>query len=143
MPGCWLEFDVACGDFLRDSNYLQGKTMVYRCPSCRSERIETRNLGRKAGGLIGTVGGSVGGVASSLSGAEIGMTVGVVAGPPGMVLGGLLGALIGALVGGTAGGLAGAQLGEMVDQRVLDNYHCLACGYTFGCSPQNTDDCLK
>lgn len=71
------------------------------------------------------------------------MTVGIVAGPPGKLAGGLLGALIGALVGGTAGGLAGAQLGEMVDQHVLDNYRCLACSYTFGCSPQNTDDCQK
>lgn len=131
------------GEFLRDSNYSQGKYMVYRCPNCRSERIKTRNLARKAGGLIGTVGGSVGGAASSLSGAEIGMTVGVVAGPPGMVVGGLLGALVGALVGGTAGGLAGAQLGEMVDQRVLDNFHCLACGYTFGTCPQGTGACQK
>lgn len=59
------------------------------------------------------------------------MTVGVVAGPPGMVLGGLLGALIGALVGGSAGGLAGAQLGELVDDRVLDNHRCLACSHCF------------
>lgn len=123
------------GEFLRDSNYSQGKYMVYRCPSCHSERIETRNLARKAGGLIGTLGGSVGGAASSLSGAEVGMTVGVVAGPPGMVLGGLLGALIGALVGGTAGGLAGSQLGELVDDRILDNYRCLACGHCFSHSP--------
>jgi len=141
--GCWVGFEVVFGDFLLVSNYLQGKSMVNRCPSCRSERVETRNLARKAGGLIGTVGGTVGGAISSLSGAEFGMTVGVVAGPPGMVMGGLLGALVGSLVGGTACGLAGAQLGEMVDQRVLDNFHCLACGYTFGNSTSNAGDCLK
>lgn len=105
--------------------------MSISCPNCRSALIETRNLARKTGGLIGTVGGTVGGAASSLTGVEIGMTVGVVAGPPGMVVGGFLGALMGALFGGTACGLAGAQLGELVDRRILDNHRCLVCGHCF------------
>lgn len=109
------------------------------CPHCRSERIATRNFARKTAGLIGTVGGTVGGAASGLSGAEIGMTVGIVAGPPGMMIGGFLGALFGALIGGTACGLAGAQLGELVDQRILDNYRCLACGHCFSHLPDRDE----
>ncbi len=109
----------------------KGVPMIYQCPNCLSERTEARHLARRTGGLIGTIGGSVGGAMSCMSGSRIGMTVGVVAGPPGMIVGGLLGALIGSLVGGTAGGLAGAQLGEVIDDRVLDNYRCLACGHCF------------
>ena len=34
---------------------------------------------------------------------------------------------------------AGARLGEMVDERVLDNYRCLACAYTFSPHPTVSD----
>ena len=63
------------------------------------------------------------------------MAVGIVAGPPGMVVGSFLGAVIGAMLGGTTGALAGAKLGEVVDGRILDNYLCLACRYTFSSLP--------
>lgn len=66
-----------------------------------------------------------------ISGSEFGIAVGVLAGPPGMVAGGVIGALVGALAGATTGGLAGAQLGDVVDQHILDNYNCLACGHSF------------
>jgi hypothetical protein len=29
------------------------------------------------------------------------------------------------------GGLAGAAVGEVVDETVLDNHHCLRCDHTF------------
>ncbi len=106
--------------------------MNIQCPNCRSSRVMTRNRAKKAVGLIGTVGGTVGGATSSLSGGGIGMTVGIVAGPPGMLAGGFLGMLIGAMLGGTTGGIAGVKLGEIVDERILDNYRCLNCDYVFG-----------
>ncbi|MDV7212870.1 hypothetical protein [Azotobacter beijerinckii] len=64
-------------------------------------------------------------------GAEIGSSLRLVAGPPGAALGGLAGAILGTLVGGAAGCMAGARLGEVIDEHVLDNYQCLACGQTF------------
>jgi uncharacterized membrane protein YeaQ/YmgE (transglycosylase-associated protein family) len=61
----------------------------------------------------------------------MGATVGVVAGPVGAALGGLFGAVMGGLVGAAAGGTVGSKLGKVVDERVLDNFHCLECDHTF------------
>lgn len=105
--------------------------MNLHCPNCYSERVTTRNRAKKAGGLIGGIAGTASGAAGAFSGSEIGMTVGVVAGPPGMAIGALAGAILGALVGGTTCGMAGAKLGEVVDERILDNYRCLACNHIF------------
>ena len=32
---------------------------------------------------------------------------------------------------GVAGGIAGATLGEQMDDKVLNNFQCLECGYSF------------
>ncbi|MEB0027382.1 hypothetical protein QN375_16620 [Pseudomonas sp. MH9.2] len=42
-----------------------------------------------------------------------------------------VGALIGGLAGAATGCIAGAKLGEVIDERVLDNYTCLDCGLSF------------
>ena len=110
---------------------LQGSHMKKICPICMSERIATLDRARRTGGTIGLVGGSVGGAASVLSGARTGMAIGSVAGPPGVWTGAIVGALVAACVGGATGGIAGAQLGEVIDERILDNCRCLACGHTF------------
>ncbi len=34
-------------------------------------------------------------------------------------------------LGGVAGGIAGATLGEQMDDKVLNNFQCLECGYSF------------
>jgi uncharacterized protein YcfJ len=58
-------------------------------------------------------------------------SAGMAAGPVGAVLGGFAGALLGGLLGGAAGGATGSKCGEYVDENILDNYQCLACGYSF------------
>lgn len=105
--------------------------MSFHCPNCHSERVTTRNRAKKAGGFIGGVAGTASGAAGAFSGSEIGMTVGIVAGPPGMAAGAIAGAILGALFGAATCGMAGAKLGEVVDERILDNYRCLACNHTF------------
>ena len=105
------------------------------CPKCASERIETCDRAMKAGGAIGFVGGAASGVAGALAGSRTGAIVGVVAGPVGVAVGSIAGAIIGGLMGGAAGGVTGAQLGQVIDERILDNYRCLACGYRFNCRP--------
>lgn len=90
------------------------------CPLCTSHQVETLDYARQSGGAVGAlVGAAVG--ASRLAGS-----------PPGMVIGGLAGAVIAGMIGGTAGCLAGARFGEVLDQHVLTNYRCLACGHRFG-----------
>ena len=102
-----------------------------RCPRCLSSRIDTRNVARKAGSTIGSVAGATGGMAAALVGAETGAVVGAFAGPMGSVFGGLAGAVIAGLVGSAAGCAAGSAVGAAIDDNVLDNHHCLACGYVF------------
>lgn len=98
------------------------------CPRCGSSNIQLRELGRKAGGAIGTVAGGVSGVAGAMRGARIGSTVGSAAGPAGT----LVGAVIGGLIGAATVGTAGAQIGHVIDLRVLGPSHfCLACKHTF------------
>ena len=49
----------------------------------------------------------------------------------GSTLGSVAGAIFGALIGAATGGVTGAKLGEVIDQRVLDNYVCQDCGLSF------------
>jgi len=110
--------------------------MIIKCPNCQSNRIVTKDVAKKTCGLLGMVGGAASVTTGTLSGAELGGTLGMIAGPPGATLGAIAGALFGALIAGTTGGLAGAKLGEVIDDKILDNYQCLACEYAFS---QNTD----
>ena len=105
------------------------------CPQCQSERIETKDYAKKAGGFLGLIGGAASGIASARNGVEVGTivgaSVGLIAGPIGSRAGSLAGAIIGGLVGAAAGAVSGARLGQTVDDKILDNYRCLACGYCF------------
>jgi DNA-directed RNA polymerase subunit RPC12/RpoP len=88
--------------------------MIIKCPNCQSNRIVTKDVAKKTCGTTRT-----------LSGAELGGTIAVIAS-----------ALLNALVDGATGCVAGAKLGEVIDDRILDNYQCLACNYEFS---QKTD----
>jgi hypothetical protein len=57
-----------------------------------------------------------------------------------MVIGGLAGTILGGLLGGATGCIAGSKLGEVVDERVLDNFRCLACNCTFNTKAASTAD---
>ncbi|WP_232341228.1 hypothetical protein [Burkholderia pseudomallei] len=103
-----------------------------RCPRCQASRIDTLNIGRKAGGTIGSVAGATSGMAMALSGAEAGAAVGALGGPIGSIFGGLAGAVIASLVGSAAGCAAGSAVGAVIDDNVLDNYQCRSCGHVFG-----------
>ncbi|WP_459619944.1 hypothetical protein [Burkholderia sp. 3C] len=105
---------------------------THHCPHCGSSRVETLNIGRKAGTTIGSVAGATSGVAMALSGAEAGATVGAIGGPIGAVFGGLTGAVLAGLLGSAAGSVAGSTIGGALDDNFLDNYRCLSCGQSFG-----------
>jgi hypothetical protein len=104
---------------------------VPTCPKCQSTRVDARNLARKTGGAIGTIAGTTSGIAFALSGAETGATVGLLAGPAGAACGAIAGAVIAGLIGGAAGCATGSVFGEILDEKVLDNFHCHACDHTF------------
>lgn len=97
-----------------------------------SSRIDTLNIGRKAGGTIGSVAGATSGMAMALSGAEAGAAVGAIGGPIASIFGGLAGAVIAGLVGSAAGCAAGSVVGAAIDDNMLNNYRCRSCGHVFG-----------
>ncbi len=105
------------------------------CPKCLSSRVETKDYAKTAAGTVGLVGGTASGILRARQGAEIGAAVGnvagIVAGPVGSRVGRWIGALVGGLVGGATGALAGAQIGHVIDEHLLDNYHCLVCDHHF------------
>jgi hypothetical protein len=105
--------------------------MTLICPKCHSERIDTRNLARKAGGTLGTLAGATSGAAGLFQGARAGWAAASIIAPQGMAYTRIAGAIIGGIVGATTGCAIGVSLGELVDDNVLDNYCCLACDYTF------------
>ena len=111
-------------------------TMMKKCPNCQSERIVTKDVAKKTCGFLGMVGGAASVTTGTLSGAEFGGTAGMIGGPPGATLGTLAGAILGTLIGVATGAVAGAKLGEVIDEKILDNYQCLACNYVFS---QKTD----
>ncbi|MEB2487936.1 hypothetical protein SB397_20340 [Burkholderia multivorans] len=101
------------------------------CPKCQSDCIDARNRARKTGGAVGAIAGTASGIAFALSGAETGVAVGLLAGPAGAVCGAIAGAVIAGLIGGTASCATGSVFGEAIDDKVLDNFRCHACGHTF------------
>ena len=124
------EFDGETS-FSTAANERQFRTTIC-CPKCASEQIAAKNRARKLASTIGTVAGAASAAAACMPSAEIGATVGLLSGGPiGAAIGGIAGAVVGALIGGAAGCIAGAAVGEVIDDNVLDNFHCLSCDYIF------------
>lgn len=110
------------------------------CPNCQSRRIGKNNYGKKTAGLVGASAGTYGGYTAATAGAHAGAKLGIVAGPTGATVGGIGGAVIGALLGGATGASAGVILGDILDERVLDNLRCLDCGYSFSADPESRNN---
>ncbi|WP_260449922.1 hypothetical protein [Burkholderia contaminans] len=101
------------------------------CPKCQSVRTEPRHVARRIGGAVGAAAGATSAIALTLSGVETGAAIGVLAGPVGAICGSVAGAILAGLVAGAAGCATGAAFGEALDQKVLHNWRCLACGCSF------------
>lgn len=105
--------------------------MQAECPRCHSEQTTELAWGRKTGCAIGLLAGVAAG--------SVGLGVAVSDGPgwdnPALLGSGSsspLGQLIlSSLVGATAGCAMGARLGEAIDEHLLHNRHCIACGHRF------------
>jgi hypothetical protein len=101
------------------------------CPQCESTQTTPRHIARRIGGAVGAAAGATGAIALALSGAETGAAIGMIGGPVGAICGTLAGAILASLVAGATGCATGAVFGEALDQKVLNNWQCLACGRTF------------
>lgn len=101
------------------------------CPMCSSIKISQRNWAKRAFGAIGTAAGATGGFVGTLRGAQIGIAAGALVGPAGSTAGGVAGALLGGIAGSAIGCEIGSAVGQKIDQHMLDNLVCKACGHTF------------
>lgn len=119
------------------ARYFHGgsRDVRFPCPTCGSSRIEPRHVARRIGGVVGAAAGATSAMAIALSGAEAGAIAGLIGGPIGSASGCIAGAILAGLIAGAAGCVTGATCGEAIDQKVLDNWQCMACGRTFSLGP--------
>lgn len=94
------------------------------CPNCKSESVIKKDAAKKTCAVVGALAGAANGVARAISSAEIGGTVGLIVRPAGSAVGTLAGAIVGGLI-------AGIKLGAVIDERILNNFHCLECNFEF------------
>jgi hypothetical protein len=115
----------------RHATNAQTENEYSPCPQCNSTQTVPRHIARRIGGAVGAAAGATGAIALALAGAETGAAIGVLAGPIGAICGSLAGAILAGLVAGATGCATGAAFGEALDQKVFNNWQCLACGRTF------------
>jgi hypothetical protein len=114
--------------------FKSGVPMV-RCPNCHSDRVDKINLAKKSCGFLGMLGGAA--TSTPLNNVELPVTLDTIPVPVTPVTS-LAQAILNTLFRSAVGGIAGAKLGEVIDERILDNHQCLSCNYVF--SSSSTDD---
>lgn len=110
---------------------IKTSRMISTCPKCRSDRITTRDYGKRAGAAIGAVTGAVDGFSEALKGVAKCGAAGLAGRPHTALFGGIACAVMGAFVHGAAGGVAGATVGQVIDDNILKNFRCLDCQLNF------------
>ncbi|WP_194714653.1 hypothetical protein [Noviherbaspirillum soli] len=106
-----------------------GEMPIPVCPKCHSVHVETRNRARKLGGAIGAVAGAT---SVTLAAAAKARTAAVlVSSPFAITFGSIAAAIIPALISGASSVTTGVKLGEVIDEKILNNYLCHSCGHTF------------
>lgn len=104
--------------------------MIIKCPKCSSENVDKKNYATKGLAAIGglAAGLAVGAKAFDAVSDDSGTDGSLLTASRFVITGGVIGAAIGAAVGGVT---AGAMLGSQIDDKIMDNYICLKCDYTF------------
>lgn len=110
------------------ARWHQGGTPLPVCPKCHTSQIETRNRARKLGGAIGALSGAASAMFAASAKAR---AVAGLAGGPGAALSIITSSVLAALISGAASSATGVKLGEIIDEKILNNYLCHGCGHTF------------
>jgi hypothetical protein len=101
--------------------------MTPLCPRCRTEFVVTRRLGQTTAATLGGIAGAIQGASAAIAGSESSSSGKNTSNP--LVV--ISGAILGGLIGGAAGRAVGAAIGAPIDQALLDNFRCQACGHVF------------
>jgi len=112
-----------------DPQSFHGEMPIPVCPKCNSLQIETRNRARKLGGAIGAISGAASVLLAASAKARTAASL--AGGPAGIAVGIIASAVLTALISGAASGTTGVKLGEVIDDKILNNYLCHSCGHTF------------
>lgn len=111
------------------THWHQGGISLPICPKCHSSQIETRNRARKFGGVIGTLSGA--GCAMLVAASKARAAAGLLGGPAGLTASCIASAVAAALASAAASGTTGVKIGEVIDEKILNNYLCHHCNHTF------------
>ncbi|PKO31811.1 MAG: hypothetical protein CVU34_16615 [Betaproteobacteria bacterium HGW-Betaproteobacteria-7] len=111
-----------------DAQSFHGQMPIPVCPKCHSLRIETRNRARRLGGAIGALSGAA---SAMLAASAKARAVAGLAGGPGAAFSIITSSVLAALISGAASSATGVKLGEVIDEKILNNYLCHSCGNTF------------
>lgn len=101
------------------------------CPNCGSPHTQTRNHGKKIGGVLGTCAGVISSLSGAAKGARIGAVLAFRITATTMPLNIVTAAVIGAMSGGAIGCALGSRIGDVFDAMVLNNHLCLRCSHSF------------
>lgn len=93
---------------------------MFTCPQCASDRVASRDRGRKSIGILGAVVGAAWALACAVRSTQ-GASAGDATNPTGTLLGSIAGAALAEFVSGSA-------IGQAVDAGIGD-HQCLACGF--------------
>lgn len=86
------------------------------CPKCNSPNVSGSQIAQRTCASIGTIGGAI-----------YGYRIGTIFGPVGI----FTGAIAGLICGSISGCEAGHAVGKMIDEKVINEYLCNTCHYTF------------
>lgn len=111
-----------------DAQSFHGQKPIPVCPKCHSLRIETRNRARRLGGAIGAMSGAASAILAASAKAR---SVTALAGGSGTAFSIITSSVLEALISGAASSATGVTLGEVIDEKILNNYLCHSCGHTF------------
>jgi uncharacterized membrane protein len=103
--------------------------MTLRCPQCNRENIRSNDYARRVTSSLGAFVGAAFGMSGAATGARGNPISELIPPSTRKSAGCVAGALLSGMVCGKIGGVAGAKLGTMIDDNILRNYECLACGY--------------
>ena len=103
-----------------------------QCVSCGSTRVESRHYARR---LCSVVGGAIGafiGVSNDDVGDQVNRLIGQYGGVMlSQPVRQMASYLLAGFIAGTVGSRMGEAFGRQIDESILNNYHCLACGHSF------------
>ena len=106
--------------------------MSIYCPKCQSGHIQLLQIGQTTGARIGSISGAIRGITHAIRGPSKNVLLLRLLGRGGSPH---INLVCNAIVGAFAGSSLGTAVGEVLDENIIGNGLCHACGHQF-CIPR-------